>query len=103
MYTYIKIFPSLSLSVFLSLILTVFLTAPLLILGHGHIWEGLTAEAAGTAGPSFIISVFCSHFPVHSLDFTLVINKKYSTNRNYICPLSLIFIRARILANLFHV
>lgn len=69
MYTHIKIFPSLSLSFFLSLALTVFLTAPLLFPGHGYVWEGLTAEASGTAGPSFIISGFCSHFPVHSLRF----------------------------------
>ena len=66
-------------------------------LGRAH------SEASGTAGPSFIISIFSSHLPVHSVQFHFGDKQKYSTNRNYIYPLSLIFIRVRILANLFHV
>lgn len=79
MCTYIKIFPSLSLSlalsVFLSLTLPVFLTAPLLILGHGQIWEGLTLRPLGQLGPlsSSVFFVLTSQFTL--FDFILVINK----------------------------
>ena len=121
MCTYIKIFPlsvslylSLSLSLFVGLFLSlfvslslrhsVFLTAPLPILQHSQIWEGLAAAASVAPEPSFLISNFCSHFPFHSLLFHFGDKQKIQhIQKLRMSSIKVISIRVGILAYFVHV